>query len=116
MNFIKSISIKNQKIKLLAYYILNLLDLLFTQFTLFDSPHLFKEVNPFLASIILSNQVVYLKIIIPLILVIYWFVRYTKASDLHKKRANIAMNIVLLAYFIINLIHVFNLSIILYLG
>lgn len=110
IDLIKSTNITDQKFKLLTFYILNLLDILFTQFLIFNMPDVFVEINPALAPIINSYQSLLLKVIVPIIIMIYWNFRYLKASEKERKRANLVLNIILIAFASINLLHVFNLT------
>ena len=109
--FILSTDHKDFAIKLLLFYILNLTDLIFTQFLLFKAPNCFVECNKFLQPIITDFQGVVIKIVIPLILTAYWFFRMRKADSKDYKISNVAILAVILFFIIINIMHIFNLII-----
>lgn len=108
LKLFKSTEITFQRYKLLLFYILNLLDILFTQFLIFTMPDLFTEVNPFLEPIITSHLGLLFKVLVPIFLIIYWNKRYLAANYNQKKRANILLNLIILVYIGINLLHAFN--------
>lgn len=107
--FLKSIDTIDQNYKLFIFYILNLLDILFTQFFVFTMPDVFKEANPFLKNIINTHTALILKILIPLFLVIYWQKRFNSSTHKDKIRANYAINFILFSFSLINLLHLVNL-------
>lgn len=106
--FLKSMDNTHQIYKLFIFYILNLWDILFTQFFIFKMPDLFVEVNPFLKPIINDSPALLLKIIIPLLISLYWSKRYMNSQDKNKKRANNVLNCIILVFIIINALHMFN--------
>lgn len=98
-------------IKFLFLYIFNLLDMLFTQFLLFKAPDLFMECNPFLLPVISDISGLLIKIIIPIIVFIYWFYRLLSSSEKEKRLSGNVLNIGIIAYLCVNLLHCFNMFI-----
>lgn len=107
--FIKTTDITIQRFKLFILYILNLKDILFTQFVFFNMPDVFFEANPVLAPIIHTHYALLAKVIIPAFVFIYWDKRYIKATEKERKTANIVINCLIFAFILINLLHAFNL-------
>ena len=98
-----------QKFKVLFFYILNLIDALITQFLLLTAPDLFLETNPFLSPIVTKPTFLIVKIVIPGLIVIYWGIKYSKANEKRRELANKTINIIISAYLLVLLIHIFNL-------
>lgn len=111
-NFIKSTDTIIHKYKLFIFYILNLTDILFTQFVMLKMPDLFFEANPFLAPIIHTHYALLLKVFVPAILLWYWSTRFEKATLKEKKVANISINTLTFIFLIINVFHLLNVFIV----
>lgn len=111
IKFIKSTDVTIQRYKLFFFYILNIWDILFTQFVIIKMPDVFVEINPFMAPIIETEYALFLKVVIPALLLIFWNYKYTKASDKQKKTANVFINIIIVCFILINLLHLSNLII-----
>lgn len=105
ITFIKNYNAECIKKKLIILYILNVTDIIFTVLLL--QTGYFAEVNIFMIKAV-QNPVfsILLKIILPALLLIYIF-RRMKLADLSQlKAANIAVNISLTIYSLVNLSHI----------
>ena len=114
--FILSTDNKDLTIKLLIFYILNITDILFTQYLLLKSPDIFVECNIFLRTIVTEVSGIALKLIVPLILIIYWIIRMKNATAKDYKLSNIAVLIIIILYTGINILHLFNMGLFVYMG
>lgn len=113
--FLLSEDEKDFTIKLLIFYILNLLDILFTQYVLFNASDIFQECNFIMAPIVTNVSGLLIKVIVPLILIIYWKIRIKKASEKQFTFSDKALNYIVIAFVIINLIHISNIALYVYL-
>lgn len=88
--FVKSYDFNAIRRKLVAIYLLNITDIVFT--LLLFKTILFSEVNPIMAKVI-SNQTgsVLLKITLPLLLIVYILMRMQKADIKQLKQANVVI-------------------------
>lgn len=108
---IKSTDIITQRYKLFFFYILNLWDILFTQFVILNMPDVFVEINPIMAPIIETEYALLIKVLVPALLLIFWNYKYKKATEKQKKIANIFINIITTFFILINILHLANLII-----
>lgn len=92
--------------KLLGLYLLNVSDILFSLFLI--NTGMCYEFNSLMNFVISRNQVfsVLLKIVIPLILLVFIGFRIKHASEPQLHKANIIITTILLAYTLMNLSHV----------
>lgn len=104
MLFFKTYTFENIKYKLLILYLLNVTDILFT--TLLLSTGLFMEANFLMANAVQSLFASFiLKIVLPVVLLLYIYIRIKKASEIQLKQSNIILNIITGIYVIINISH-----------
>lgn len=97
------------KQKFIALFILNLSDLLFTWLLLFTNKEYFREANFFLDSIIYNIPVSFIvKIGGVAAVILYWNFRIREASEKDIQLSNIGLNICVVLYIIINLFHIMN--------
>lgn len=111
IKLIKSTDVTIQRYKLFFFYILNIWDILFTQFVIIKMPDVFVEINPIMAPIIETEYALFIKVLVPALLLIFWNYKYTRASDKQRKTANVFMNIITTCFILINLLHLSNLII-----
>lgn len=111
--FIKNYKLEMIKKKFFLLYLLNVTDILFTV-TLLQTGY-FSEVNPFMATA-LQNPVIsiMLKVILPAILLVYIFLRIKDADAIQLKTANIATNLSLTIYTLVNMSHIIWVALLLY--
>lgn len=110
-HFIKSTDIVIQRYKLLFFYILNIWDILFTQFVVTQMPDVFVEINPIMSPIITTQYALLIKVFIPALVLLFWNYRYKTANDKEKRTANFVLVMLLTFYSIINIIHLINIII-----
>lgn len=104
---LKNSEIKFIKKKLILLYLLNVLDIIFT--ICLTNTGVFEEVNFIIAKALNNNKLLslLLKIIIPLILLVWVFGRMKKATKRQLAKSNIIIIAALVLYGIINMFHVF---------
>ena len=111
MNYlIKRCSHSDIKNKMVAIYILNVTDMIFT--LLLCGTGYFMEVNPLVATFS-SNSLVSLltKAVIPALLFIYLYIRMKPATSAQLKKANALIVAMLFLYAVINVSHIVWLSV-----
>ncbi|WP_275372713.1 DUF5658 family protein [Clostridium tertium] len=95
----------NIKPKFIMLYILNVTDILFTH--LLIGTGLYMEANIFMVRIVSNVWLsIFIKITIPALLLLILYYRISKASLKQLKYSNIALNIIITYYLIINILHV----------
>ncbi|WP_346939046.1 DUF5658 family protein [uncultured Clostridium sp.] len=121
MNFIKFttkseiITSKSIRKKLLFIFFLNISDLLFTWLFVGKYGGLFFEANVMAKNIVTNVPLTFfLKMSIVLLVILYWNYRLKSATLNGLLISNITANLVLTMYIIINLLHGFNLIVLLY--
>jgi hypothetical protein len=94
------------KKKMIMLYILNVIDIIFT--LLLVKTGMFKEANFIMAPFINNNQVVslFIKVILPVFLLLVIASRLGKASDRQLYQSNILITICLVIYFLIDISHI----------
>jgi hypothetical protein len=104
ITFIKSYRLESIKKKFIILYLLNVSDIIFTVLLL--KTGYFAEIN-FLMADAVQNPIasVLLKILLPAILLYYIYRRIRNAEASQLKAANIALNISLTIYSLVNLSH-----------
>lgn len=107
---------KRQKLKyfLITLYILNIMDLICTKFLLWKAPDVFMEMNIFLKPIIQGKEPYFIKIGLMAIILVYWYFRSEKSNVTQMKRSILAATIAIAGYVLINIIHIVNLYIYLF--
>lgn len=102
----RSFSLESIRFKLVALYLFNLLDILFTLRLL--STGYFYEANPIMATFIDSpTHLLLIKILLPLFLIVFLSYRLRKAEKHQLIISNKIISGALLAYGFINLMHIF---------
>lgn len=101
------------KVNLRMLYVLNLSDLFFTKILLAIEPTMFKEANIFLAPVIDGALPYFLKIIVCGGVLYYWYFRSKESNEKEMKISIIASRGLLIFYTLINLLHLFNVILIL---
>lgn len=102
--FLKAEDIKSIGKKFILIYILNVSDILFTLLLL--NTGLFEEGNTFMKTITDSNILsIIIKIAVPMILLIFIYVRMQKATAKQLHISNIITTVCLAFYFLINISH-----------
>lgn len=102
--FIKDNSIEIMKKKLILLYALNISDILFTLFLL--QTGYFKEVNILMAGAVKNPAVsLVLKIVLPAFLLYCMYRQHLAAEEDQRKASNVAVNISLSIYSIVNVTH-----------
>lgn len=101
---------------LIVLYILNIIDLIFTKFLLLKAPDLFEEINIFLKLIINGTEVYFIKIGIMALVLIYWYLRSEKSNVTQMKRSIFTGKILIGMYILINIIHLINMGIYIWLS
>lgn len=101
---------------LIVLYILNIIDLIFTKFLLLKAPDLFREINIFLKLIINGTEVYFIKIGIMALVLIYWYLRSEKSNVTQMKRSIFTGKILIGMYILINIIHLINMGIYIWLS
>lgn len=106
LTYITDYKLESIKKKLLILYMLNLTDILFTM-VLLDTGY-FIEANPLISSMINNTRnLVLIKVILPIILLLYIYVRIKNATRLQLLKSNTLINIAQLFYAMLNLLHLF---------
>ncbi len=95
-------------IKLLLLYTLNVTDYIFTLVLI--SSGLFIEANPILNTHIEGLWGFILKCMLPLLLVLYLHIRFLTGIPKHKKIVKLLINGIIIYYIIINVMHIFWLT------
>lgn len=96
---------------LIAIYILNIVELIFTKFLLWKVPKLFNNVSKFLNPLIYGLEPYFLKIGLMALILIYWYWRSEKSNITQIKRSILVGQILIGAYVLMNVIHLVNLVI-----
>ncbi len=103
--FIKKYNIETIKKKFILLYLLNVTDIIFTVLLL--QTGYFEEINILMVKAVESPvAIVLLKIVLPAVLLFYIYNRIKKADNSQLKASNIALNISLTIYTLVNLSHV----------
>lgn len=102
--FVKNRSLIMQKKKLILLYLLNLADILFTVILL--QTGYFKEINILMVKVV-TNPVagVLLKVLLPALLLGYLYRQLQEGDEEQLRVSNIAVNISLVIYALVNLSH-----------
>jgi hypothetical protein len=102
--FIKNYSLLMMKKKFIVLYLLNLLDITFTLLLL--QTGYFQEVNFFMVKVVENPLIsILLKVILPAILLYYMYYKSKDSDTSQLKVTNIALNISLTLYALVNLSH-----------
>ncbi|MHB8130723.1 MAG: DUF5658 family protein [Mobilitalea sp.] len=102
--FIKNYSIETVRKKFILLYLLNVTDIIFTVLLL--QTGYFAEVNILMVKAVQSPVAsILLKIVLPAIIISYMYKQIKDADDSQLKVSNIAVNISLTIYFLVNLSH-----------
>ncbi len=97
---------QRMSLKLIILFLLNVLDILLTLILI--SSGKFFEINPIINKILDSRIKLYIvKIVIPLLLILYLFIRLRKAEKHQLIISNKIINGALIVYACINLSHIF---------
>ena len=113
--YFKDISYSRLKLNLIILYLLNLSDLFFTKVLLNTAPDMFREANIFLLPIVGGMAPYFLKIIVIGGVLYYWCFRSKESDKKDLKRSIIASIIMIVLYGAINLLHLFNVALLIYL-
>lgn len=106
MRFIKENNLDVIRKKLILIFILNVTDICFTLILL--STGAFSEGNPVMSTIVHNKSLsIMFKIFVPLVLLIYIYLRIKKATDRQLLISNIIINIGIVFYIVVNLSHMF---------
>lgn len=104
VTFIRSYSLDYIKKKFIILYLLNVTDIIFTILLLRTG--LFAEVNFLMIKAVQSPAAsIIIKIIVPAILLFYLYARIKNADEPNLKASNIAINISLTIYTLVNISH-----------
>lgn len=105
LNFIRKYDLSNIKIKFIALYIFNVIDIVFTLALI--KTGLFQEANIIMKNII-DNQVlsIIIKVIFPLFILVFVYIRMQKASANQLFKSNIIISICLVFYLLIFISHI----------
>ena len=104
VQFIRCCTYKNIQKKFILLYSLNISDILFTLVLL--KTGLFREVNGIVAEFVGNTALsLFLKIVLVGILIFIIFKRMESATEKQLRKSNIIIDIALLSYIIINLMH-----------
>ncbi len=114
-NYLRKNKYYRLKINLIILYLLNLSDLFFTKILLAIELTMFKEANIFLAPVIDGVLPYFLKIIVCGGVLYYWYFRSKESNEKEIIRSIITSIGLLSFYTLINLLHLFNVILILYL-
>lgn len=103
--FVKSKELQYIKNKFVILYILNVVDIILTLLLLRTG--MYQEANIFMKSVI-NNEILscIIKFTVPLILLMYIYMRMQKASEKQLDQANLIINVPLLFYVAIDLLHI----------
>ncbi|ERI89467.1 hypothetical protein HMPREF1982_04621 [Clostridiales bacterium oral taxon 876 str. F0540] len=106
LGLLRGYSLENIKIKFIIIYFFNITDIIFTLILLKSGA--FLEANILMKNIVQNEALsLIIKIGIPFILLAFLYIRLKDASEKQLFLGNILINICMIAYFIINLLHVF---------
>ena len=104
ITFIKNYHVENIKKKFIILYLLNVADIIFTLLLL--QTGYFTEVNFFMTEVVQNPLLSFLlKVVLPAILLAYIYQRIKDAEISQLKASNIAVNISLTIYALVNLSH-----------
>lgn len=104
ITFIKSYHVENIKKKFIILYLLNVADIVFTLLLLRTG--YFTEVNIFMSKVVQNPLFSFLlKVVLPAILLTYIYQKIKDAEISQLKASNIAVNISLTIYTLVNLSH-----------
>ena len=104
ITFIKNYNIETVRKKFILLYLLNVTDIIFTVLLLRTG--YFTEVNILMVKAVQSPMAsILLKILLPAIILSYMYKRIKDADDSQLKASNIAVNISLTIYSLVNLSH-----------
>ncbi len=94
--------------KLIAMYILNVTDIIFTIFLI--NTGMFLEVNAVMAPLVNNRQLlsILIKVVVPFVLLIWVYQRMKDATEKQLYQSNIIINGCLIFYGLINISHVFG--------
>lgn len=110
----KSTTVTSIHHKILALYILNNTDILFTLSLLKSG--LYKEANTIVAPLLRNpSHLILIKVVLPAVLLSFISLRIKRATDEQLKLSNIFINIILAIYVLINISHVLGVMLCLYL-
>lgn len=113
IKLLKSLSLDTLRDKLTLLYILNALDIVFT-FGLLKTG-LFKEINTLMLSVVDDPWLsIIIKLIIPALLIIYILFRLDELPETNMKLCHICVNVVLLIYTAITVMHLVYIGLFLY--
>lgn len=111
LTFIRNDSLEAIRSKLIILYILNVTDIIFTLF-LIDTGY-FIEANSFMSGVVQSTTgSLLLKAVLPAALILFLYIRFKDAHYKQLKYSNYIINAALGLYVLINLSHVFWVSLI----
>ena len=109
-NILKKLSSKSQII-----FILNLTDIFFTWFFVIKNTEFFLELNPFAKQLIFNLPLTLcIKLIAVIFILTYLKLRVKTADAKGLKLINLTTNIIVILYFIVNAIHIFNFVFLIY--
>jgi hypothetical protein len=106
VSLLKNSNLSYIKKKLITLYILNVTDIIFTLILI--NTGLFMEGNVIMAPLINNNQLstLFLKLFLPLILILWLAYRIKKATERQLFIGNIIINTCLIFYGVVNIFHV----------
>ena len=105
ITFIKNYDLSSIKKKFILLYLLNVTDIIFTLLLLRTG--YFQEVNIFMIKAVQSPTLsLVLKILLPAAILLYLYYRTKSSDDSQLKVSNIALNISLTIYIVVNITHV----------
>lgn len=99
--------------RLITLYILNVTDYIFTLILL--SGGLFTEANPVISPFIRTYSGFAVKILLPLMLILFLHIRFCTSTVRHPNGTKRILNVIIIFYGIVNLMHLFWLCCILFL-
>jgi len=113
ITFIKKYEIETIKKKFILLYLLNVTDIIFTMLLL--QTGYFAEANILMIKAVTSPLAsILIKVIVPALLLVYIYYRMKSASSQQLKAANIAINIAVSIYTVVNLSHLIWVSLLPY--
>lgn len=113
IKLLKSLSLNTLRDKLTLLYILNAIDIVFT-FGLLKTG-LFKEINRLMISVVDNPWLsIMIKLIVPALLIIYILFRLEELPETNMRLCHICVNIVLVIYTAITIMHLSYLCLFLY--
>lgn len=101
---------------LITLYILNLVDLIFTQFLLISAQGLFKESNIFMLPTIGGVKAYFIKVVLVALILLYWRWRSEKSTIIGMDKSIFIGKTIIGIYSIINIVHLINFIIYIYLS